>query len=161
MAAWMAPKTLVYEDRVIVTAADEPSIHCLSLRDGSLLWKVGQMEDDAYLAGVVAGRVVFVGRQACRALDLSNGRQVWRIKTGLPSGQGTVSGDIYYLPLREAVAEKEPAIYAIDVRKGAIVSRLRPPHREVPGNLLLCQGDVFSQTPTAVSVYTGWEEDEP
>src|SRR5205823_1865418 len=51
-AASAMPRTLLHEGRVIFTVADEPSIHCLNLRDGSLVWKVNQMDDDVYLAGV-------------------------------------------------------------------------------------------------------------
>jgi outer membrane protein assembly factor BamB len=146
----------VGQGRVVFTAPDEPSVHCLSLRDGSLLWKAERATDDLYVAGVVAGRVLLVGRQACRALDLANGKQLWRLDTGLPSGRGVAVGGVYYLPVREAGKEKEPAVYAIDVARGVVVTRARPPGKEAPGNLLFGpRGEVVSQTATAVTAYAG------
>jgi hypothetical protein len=97
--------------------------------------------------------VLVVGKQACRALDLADGKQLWQVETGLPSGRGVASGDIYYLPLKEAARGKEPAIYAIDLRKGVIRVRVPSPRKEVPGNLLLGHGEVFAQTVTAVTAY--------
>ena len=47
----------------------------------------------------------------------------------------------------------EPAIYAIDLRKGVIRARVPSPRKEVPGNLLLWHGEVFAQTVTAVTAY--------
>jgi outer membrane protein assembly factor BamB len=148
-AAWPAPKILVQDGRVLFTAADEPSIHCLSLRDGSLLWRAGRTEDDLYLAGAVAGKVLLVGKQACRALDLSDGRPVWRVQTGLPSGQGILSGEVYYLPVREP---GRGAVCAIQVRNGILLSRTPSQLLEGLGNLLLSSKRLFSQTATAVAL---------
>ena len=153
-AEWQAPVTVVQQGRILFTAPDEPSIHCLSLRDGSLLWRTHREDDDLYVAGVFAGRVLVVGKQACRALALTDGKQLWRVETGLPSGQGVGSGRMYYLPLKEAAATKGPAIYAIDIRKGVIRVRIAPPKKEMPGNLLLGQGEVFAQTATAITTYS-------
>ena len=72
IAEWKAPITLVDRDRVIFTSADEASIHCVSLRDGSLVWKQTRSVDDLWVAGLVAGKVLVVGRRGCRAL-------AWRI----------------------------------------------------------------------------------
>jgi hypothetical protein len=154
-AEWKAPATIVERGRVVFTAPDEPSVHCLSLRDGSLLWKAGRTEDDLYLAGVVGGKVLIVGRQACRALDLADGKQVWQLDTGLPSGRGVAVGPVYYLPLKEAVLEEEPAVYAIDVEHGTVRASLALPRKDVPGNLLLWRDEVLGQTATAVTAYTG------
>jgi outer membrane protein assembly factor BamB len=154
-AEWKAPATIVAQGRVVFTAPDEPSVHCLNLRDGSLLWKAGRTEDDLYLAGVVGGKVLLVGKQACRALDLADGKELWQLDTGLPSGRGVAVGSVYYLPLKEAVLEEEPAVYAIDVERGTVRASLSLPRKEVPGNLLLWRGDVLAQTATAVTAYTG------
>jgi outer membrane protein assembly factor BamB len=152
-AEWQAPVTVVQGSKVLFTAPDCPSIHCLSLRGGSPLWEADRANDDLYVAGVFAGKVLVVGKQACRALDLADGKQLWQVETGLPSGRGVANGDIYYLPLKEAARGKEPAIYALDLRKGVIRARIPSPRKEVPGNLLLWHGEAFAQTVTAVTAY--------
>jgi outer membrane protein assembly factor BamB len=141
-AEWQAPVTVAAHGRV------------LGLRDGTLLWQVAREADDLYVAGVVGGKVLVVGKRACRALDLANGKQLWELETGPPSGVGAAGGNIYYLPLKESEEGKGPAIWAIDVVKGAIGARI-PAGKEGPGNLLLGGGGVFSQTATAVTAYPG------
>lgn len=155
-AEWKAPVTVVEQGRVVFAAPDEPSIHCLSLRDGSPRWRAERAADDVYVAGVVAGRVLVVGKQGCRALDLADGKQLWQVETGLPSGRGIAVGGVYYLPLKAAGPEKEQAVYAIDVLKGGVLTRGRPPGKDGPGNLLFGgQGEVVSQTATMVTAYPG------
>ena len=118
-------------------------------------------EDDLYLAGVFNGKVLIVGKKPCRALSLANGEPLWTVETGLPSGQGIASDNIYYLPLEGGRQSKEPEICAIDVetgrRHGHTKSRKKVPATEqgseVPGNLLFYEGDVLSQTATEVVAF--------
>lgn len=174
VAEWKAPSAIVRQDRVVLTTPDEASIHCLNLRDGSLLWKVPRGEDDLYVAAVLSDRVFVVGKQSCRALALEDGKELWQIATGIPSGIGLLSGDLYHLPLKEAAEEKVPGVWVIDVRKGVIRTRLGPTDRPAagsasliaaefvhssafarnpPGNLLLWKGSMISQNAAAISTY--------
>jgi outer membrane protein assembly factor BamB len=150
-AEWDAATVVVDRGRILVSAADSPAVHCLNLRDGSLLWHARRADDDLYVAGVWAAKVLVVGKRACRALDLSDGKERWQVQTGAPSGRGMARGNAYYLPLKEAAAEKGPAIYAIDCREGRLTARMPWPAKEAPGNLLFWQGNVVSQTATAVT----------
>jgi hypothetical protein len=119
------------------------------------LWKARRAETDLYLAGVGADRVLIVGSPDCRALRLDDGVEVWRQKTGVPSGQGVVCAGVFCLPLKTAAEEKKPAVYALDVGTGAILRREVAVGDEGPGNLLFCGPDVFSQTPTTLTAYAG------
>jgi outer membrane protein assembly factor BamB len=152
-AEWPAAVTAIAGGRVVFTAPDEPSVHCLALRDGTLLWKVARGEDDLYVAGIFADRVLVVGKRACRALALADGKQLWRVETGLPSGKGVAVGEVYYLPLKAAVGGKGPAVWGLDVRKGAVVARTSMPREEAPGNLLLWHGEVLTQSATSVTAW--------
>ncbi len=152
-AEWPAAFTAVAGGRVVFAAPDEPSVHCLALRDGAPLWKAARGEDDLYVAGVLADRVLIVGKRHCRALTLADGKQVWRVETGLPSGRGAAAGDVYYLPLKAPAGGKGPAVWGLDVRKGAVVARHATPRDEPPGNLLLWRGELLAQTATAVTAY--------
>src|SRR5262249_55726327 len=115
LSNWHAAPPAIVDGKVVFTAPDANSVHCINLRDGTPIWKKRQSDNDLYMAGVFNGKVLIVGKNAIRALSLDDGRQLWYLPTGdLPSGQGVASKDIYYLPL------KKGEIMAIDVDKGAV-----------------------------------------
>jgi outer membrane protein assembly factor BamB len=151
--SWAAPAPLVADGRVIFTAPDGPSVHCLSLREGTLLWKASRADDDLYVAGVSLGKVLLVGKQACRALDLADGKPLWEAATGLPSGLGVMGDAVYYLPLKATTKDKQPAVCAIDVDSGHLRAHFGLGGNETPGNLLFYEGAVLSQTATALTAY--------
>jgi outer membrane protein assembly factor BamB/tetratricopeptide (TPR) repeat protein len=152
--SWKNTAPIIQNGRVIVAAPDGAGVHCLNLRDGRLLWAEKRGADDLYLAGVYQDRVVIVGKNHCRAVDLGSGKALWRIEgTGLPSGQGLAHGGIFYLPLRDGAESHEPEICAIDVTKGAITGRIKALKNDVPGNLIGYQGMVLSQTLNGVTAY--------
>ena len=73
------------------------------------------------MAGVFNGKVLVVGRDSVRALDLfENGKVVWDKKIGQPSGQGVASSGVYYLPLKHGVngPDDPPEVCAINVDTG-------------------------------------------
>lgn len=154
MPDWKNSAPIVRGGKVVFTAPDGTSVHCLNVRDGSLVWKADR-GNDLYLAGVFNQKVLLVGKQTCRALDLDNGKPLWCIETGTPSGMGVASGSLYYLPLKAPARQTEPSpeICAIDMNKGEIVARARSTKREIPGNLLFTDGMVISQTASAVTAY--------
>jgi outer membrane protein assembly factor BamB len=150
---WKVTAPIIVDGKVVFTAPDSRSLHCVNLRDGAPLWKVSRADEDQYLGGVFAGRVIIVGKKSVHALSLDKGELLWKVDTGMPSGQGVASENIFYLPLREAIQGKEPEICAIDVEKGQIVAHTKSRKKEVPGNLLFYEGDVISQTATDVVAY--------
>ena len=149
---WKNSAPIIADGKVLITAPDATSVHCLNLRDGSLIWSKERSENDAYLAGVYQGKVLIVGNQSCRALNLADGTTAWNIITGLPSGQGVAAGKLYYLPLRSGQGEG-PSICTLDLENGRIVNRIASPRNEVPGNLIYHQGFVISQTTTTVAAF--------
>src|SRR5262249_1889626 len=112
-----------------------------------------------YLAGVYAGRAVIVGKDRCRALELKDGSQAWTLETGMPSGRGVASDNIYYLPLQASSAPPNwPVVCAIDVAQGRILGESKSRknlkgEQEMPGNLLFYEGHMLSQTPSRVVAY--------
>ncbi|HLJ93661.1 MAG TPA: PQQ-binding-like beta-propeller repeat protein [Gemmataceae bacterium] len=144
---WKMSAPIIQDGKVVFTAPDGGAIHCLNLRDGTPLWQA-ERRDDLYLAGVFGGKVVLVGKSTCRALRLADGRQqLWQVETGLPSGQGVASGPFYYLPL------KKGEVCKIDLEQGIVVAHSPSPKNDMPGNLVFFDGDVVSQTETAVTAY--------
>ncbi|HZZ79968.1 MAG TPA: PQQ-binding-like beta-propeller repeat protein [Gemmataceae bacterium] len=149
ISKWKSAPPAIQDGKIVFTAPDADSVHCISLRDGKPIWKRGQNKGDLYMAGVYGGRVVIVGETQVRILDLKNGDQLKTISTGdLPSGQGVASKGIYYLPL------KKGEILAIDIAKGEIKAHNRSAVQgTTPGNLVFYEGMVLSQTPTEVVAY--------
>jgi hypothetical protein len=144
---WKMSAPVIQDGKVVFTAPDGGAIHCLNLRDGQPLWQA-ERRDDLYLAGVLSGKVVLVGKATCRALSLADGRQqLWQVETGLPSGQGVASGPYYYLPL------KKGEVCKIDLEHGVVVAHSPSPKDSSPGNLLFYDGDVVSQTESVVTAY--------
>lgn len=151
---WLVTPPVITGGKVVFAAPDADAIHCVSLRDGSRLWSHKRQDDDLYLGGVISGRAVVIGRKSVRALDVDGGGKVaWTLATGVPSGLGTASDNHYYLPLRESGAGKDPEICVMDVLKGEIVSHTKSRKKALPGNLVFHDGEMISQTSTAIAVY--------
>jgi outer membrane protein assembly factor BamB len=156
---WKTSAPVIEDGKVVFTAPDGVSIHCLRLRDGYPLWTAPRSENDLYLAGVYRGKVVIVTNKSVRSLNLEDGKPAWRdIETGTPSGQGVASDGIYYLPLKSSSQYKLPEICAIDMDKGTVVANTRARKKssgetEEPGNLLFYEGLVISQTVNEVVAY--------
>ncbi len=157
--SWKITAPIIQDGKVIFTAPDVASIHCLNLRDGIPLWQRKQNEDDLYLAGAFAGKVLVVGKNKVSAYSLTKGEKSWELVTGTPSGIGIASGNVYYLPLKEMGPQKEPGIVALDLTKGQIVARAHSPKPAdgsaplLPGSLLFVDREVVSQSATEVAVF--------
>jgi outer membrane protein assembly factor BamB len=150
-AAWKGCAPIVHDGRVVFAAPDSDAVRCLRLRDGALLWKaLKQTENDLFVAGVLADRVLVVGRSACRALSLANGQVVWRRAIGQPAGQGAVAGSKYYLPLADG------AVLALDLEDPHGTVRIEPRSeavREGLGNLVFHRGVLWSQNAVQLTAY--------
>jgi outer membrane protein assembly factor BamB len=155
-AEWKVTAPVVVQGHVVFTAPDGSAVHCVNLRDGSSVWKANRQEDDLYLGGVANDRVLIVSKKDCRGLSLADGKEMWRVPTGMPSGQGVVSDNLYYLPLKSYRSPNEavPAVLAIDVEKGVAGPPSKPRKGDVvPGNLLVYDGDVVSQTVDEIAIF--------
>jgi outer membrane protein assembly factor BamB/tetratricopeptide (TPR) repeat protein len=150
---WKATPPLIHNGRVLFAPADGSTLVCLKLHDGDVAWRLRAGPEDLYLGGVDKRRVLVVGKKTCRALDLGDGKPVWQVDTGLPSGRGVLHDHVYYLPLRTAVASHEPEVCAIDVEQGVVLAHTLSRKREIPGNLVLADGHVLSQTAGTVAAY--------
>ena len=156
---WRVTAPVIQDGKIVYTPPDGNALLCLNLRDGTPAWEAAR-NDDLYLGGVYNSKVLLVGKNHCRALNLSDGKEVWKEKTGTPSGLGTAGNNIYYLPLRKSARSKEegPEVCAINIETGKIEKEARSRKKsngsiEIPGNLLFYNGDVISQTALAVASY--------
>jgi hypothetical protein len=137
---------------VIVTAPDCDEVFCLWLRDGKERWRA-KRAGDLYVAGVFGNNVLLVGDQSCRALSLAGGAGRWKLNTGRPTGMGIAGDGLYYLPLANFGKSPEPEVCVLDLGAGAVKAHLKTPTKEPPGNLLLYEGRLLSQTASAISAF--------
>jgi outer membrane protein assembly factor BamB len=150
---WVASAPILYQGRCILTAPDDLCVHCLSLRDGTPQWKVKQNAEELYVAGVGRGKVLLIGKQACRALDLADGKARWETETGVPAGLGVIGDSAFYLPLKAAAKDGLPAVCALDLASGRVQAQVTLPREAPPGNLVLCREQILSQTAATLTAY--------
>lgn len=152
VSVYSAP--LLARGRAVLAPPDSGALHCVSLRDGQLIWKHARREEDLYVGGIINDVVLVVGKSFCRGLKLSDGKEVWRLETGTPSGLGVATGGRYLLPLAEAKQTREPEICVIDPVQGVIFAHVRSRKKEeVPGNLCFAGDVLLSQTATTLTAY--------
>jgi hypothetical protein len=153
--AWKEAAPAIAEGKVVFTAPDSRSLHCVTLSSGARNWTYRRQDDDLYFAGIYRGKVLVVGKKECRALDLATGRLTWKVDLSMPpSGQGIASDNLYYLPLHDTTRGKERSeICAIDIDRGAVIGRSHPRGNEAPGNLLFVEGGLVSVSATSVAFY--------
>ncbi len=153
-SCWHSAPPMISGDKIIFTSPNARSLFCLNLKSGVKIWSQPRTEDDVYLGGIHAGKVLVVGKHAARGIDLQTGLTAWTVETGMPSGYGAASGSLYFLPLKESAKTKEPEICTIDMKLGKVTAHTHSRKKEIPGNLVFYQGDVLSQGPMDLAVYS-------
>jgi outer membrane protein assembly factor BamB len=157
-SGWKVSAPIIQDGKVVFTAPDSKSLHCVNLKDGTPAWSRPRQENDLYLGGVVNGKVIVVGTKTAHAYTIAKGDDAWTVETGLPSGFGAASDNTYYLPLQKSIASKEPEICAIDVDRGVVTGHAKARAVEgkdikAPGNILFFDGGIVSQTNEEVAAY--------
>ncbi len=150
---WRASTPIISAGKVVFTAYDANSIMCLSLRDGEILWEATRAASDLYVAGVFDNKVLVVGKDQVKFLDLNKGTQVGVAQTGTPSGVGTASNDIYFLPTKPDRNNPEPEILSIDIKEMKVIAHTRSRKKVPTGNLVFFDNGVFSQTPHSLTAF--------
>lgn len=142
---WLDSAPTIADESVLLTPRDSDELHCLNLADGTLRWK-RERGDRLFVAAVLEGMVVVVGRSTVEALRLSDGNPVWEhpIDVPIPAGRGFRNGSLYHLPLSTG------ELATIDLRRGRMTTRSKFPSNVKPGNLVAADGTVVMQSPSAV-----------
>ncbi len=147
---WRLGTPFISQGKVVIAPYDSGTVECLDLRTGETLWKSSRAASDLYVAGIFDDKVMVVGKNSVRFLNLNSpnfyGQQIGKeIAIGVPSGIGTASDQIYFLPIKSAPDSHEPEIWSIDLKKGIVVAKTRSRKKLVPGNLLFFDGELLSQ----------------
>jgi outer membrane protein assembly factor BamB len=147
---WIDSTPILSGGRVLLTPGESQELHCVDLRRGTTIWRLPR-KDRLYVAGVVDGRAIVVGRRGVEALDMATGRPLWQRPLGAdhgsPSGRGILTASRLFLPL------DTPEVLEMDLADGRIVSRSAARGNAVPGNLLAYRGEVISQGGDSLDVF--------
>lgn len=136
---WLDSNPILVDGRVITTPRDSSDLLCLNLADGKLIWKRAR-EQGLYVAGVIDGRVIVVGRSQITAYSLADGSEAWKepVEIPEPAGRGVRIEAQYLLPLSTG------EIATMDLATGRILGRSRLPEGRSPGNLVVGSGSLVS-----------------
>lgn len=147
---WLDGCPVLAGGNVLLTPGESDRLHCLDLRTGAMKW-TRPREDGLYVAGVVADRLVIVGRRGVEAIDPDRGERLWFTpltgEDAAISGRGLVVADRMFLPL------DTPEVVEIDLATGTIVGRSPGRGGAVPGNLVAYRGEVVSQGVDSLDVF--------
>jgi outer membrane protein assembly factor BamB len=147
-ARWVDSAPTIAEHAILLTPRDSDELHCLNLADGTPRWK-RERGNRLFIATVLDGTVILVGRSSVEALRLSDGNPVWRepIEIPMPAGHGFRNGTLYHLPLSTG------EMATIDLRHGRLITRARFPSNVKPGNMLAAEGSVVMQSTSTVLAF--------
>ena len=135
--AGFASHVVIADGRVAYLPPRSGRVHCLDLMTGKSLW-TSPRGDGEFVANIVEGRVLVVGRQSCRSLALSDGGELWSSPTGQPAGRGVCLGDRYVLPLDDG------RLATLDMTTGRNVGSSIPASDVPLGHLIADGGRVYS-----------------
>ncbi|MCS7166398.1 MAG: PQQ-binding-like beta-propeller repeat protein [Gemmatales bacterium] len=145
---WYYNAPMIAEGKVVFTAPDSNKLYCLNLQDGTNAWgPLVQEAGDLYVAGIYHGRILIVGRERVRALNLADGKPVWSVAVPAPSGRGVANATTYFLPTQTG------EVLAISLQDGVILGRSQSAKKEPLGNLLFHNGYLIAQGTTSLVAY--------
>ncbi|MEX1228716.1 MAG: PQQ-binding-like beta-propeller repeat protein [Planctomycetaceae bacterium] len=149
-ARWTPSAPMIVGHRVLFTPPEEPTLVCLNLQNGALLWQQPK-GNSLYLAGVAGDKAILVGTDHVTALSLDSGNEVWKMPLdeadGHPCGQGAIAGGRFYLPLQSG------QLLTIDTAAGKKLSATFLPDGFPLGNLLLYRNQLVSQSPFGIDSF--------
>ena len=80
LTGWQVPALMIDKNRVLVAPPDDPSLYCLDLLTGTLLWQKKELkrEDFLYAACIRNETAYLVTPHSMLALKMESGEPVWK-----------------------------------------------------------------------------------
>lgn len=149
VAKWLDATVTIADGCVVLTPPESNQLHCLDLLTGKAKWSPMGREDMLFVACIHKGKIILVGRNRVRAINLSDGKPAWsaplQLEGEVSVGRGYYSDSFYFLPI------SGQQICKIDLEAGSIVSRAQT---EVElGNLVCYQDQLISMSPQSVTSF--------
>ncbi|MGB6043372.1 MAG: PQQ-binding-like beta-propeller repeat protein [Pirellulales bacterium] len=151
---WADSCAVISGGRLVITPAESKFMHCLSLKDGRVQWRIDR-DDLLYLGCLHNNTAVLVGKDRLTGIDLATGKVAkgWPMdlpEKCTPSGRGYYHDGNYYLPLNHAGIGQ---IAQIRIDAPSILQRLTSRDGTIPGNLISYGDDIISQNVDRLQVY--------
>ena len=149
---WTDSNVMLADGHVLAAPVDSDQLHCLSLRDGKLLWRLPR-EDKLFLATVANGNVVVAGRKGLTAFGLADGKEVWQMALAScaaesePSGRGFSDATRYYLPLTDG------KLVVVGLAEGVVEKVVKSRDGRSLGNLVCHGGKILSQNAERLELF--------
>ncbi len=93
-SGWQVPAMMIEGNRLIVAPSDAPSIYCLDIATGKLVWQKSNLKrpDTLYVACIRNGKVFIVTPVSMLALSMTDGEPLWKytLASVQTQKQGTV-----------------------------------------------------------------------
>lgn len=115
--AGMVDPPHIHNGRIVALPRISEHLHCQDLQTGQVHWRVLRQTEDLYVAALTDEIVAVVDTTGMHGLSMSDGREVWSARAGVPSGRGVARNGQYLLPL------KSGGIATIDLTSGRMVSQ--------------------------------------
>lgn len=153
--SWLDATATIADGCVILTPPESQQLHCLDLLTGKARWSPIPREDMLLVACIHDGKIILVGKNRVKAINLADGRPAWENEIKLDGevvvGRGYYSAPHYYLPV---TGQK---LCKIDLKTGAIAARAQT---EIElGNLVCYKDQLISLSPQAVASFVLFNED--
>jgi outer membrane protein assembly factor BamB len=146
---WIDGTATIADGAVILTPVESQELHCLDLLSGKAKWPPQPRDEMLFVACVHKGKIVLVGKNKIKAIQLSDGKPAWAAAIDLgttpPVGRGFYTDQFYHLPLANQQLAK------IDLDAGQIIARAKT---EVDlGNVVCYKDQLVSQSATHVASF--------
>src|SRR5438876_794302 len=99
---WLDATATISEGCVILTPPESKQLHCLDLLTGKARWAPIPRDDMLLVACVHKGKIILLGKNKVRAINLSDGKPAWpelKLDGEVTVGRGYYSESSYYLPV--------------------------------------------------------------
>lgn len=105
---WQVPGVMIDDGRVLIAPPDVPSLYCLDLPTGKLLWRQDDFkrEHALYVACIRNGTAYVVTPKSMVALSMDNGEPVWEFVLD----EKELLKKTYKKPLAEAISRIRPTL---------------------------------------------------
>jgi outer membrane protein assembly factor BamB len=144
---WRDSSIVISDGRVLYTPVDAQELICVDLQSGKpgfvkkdkLQTAKCDRKDSLYIASVLDGKIVLIGDEKVRAIELKSGEETWHVdiqEYGRPSGRGYANNRSYFFPTTKQRLVK------INLETGGVEQVVQT--NGILGNLICYRNEVIS-----------------
>lgn len=152
---WQHAEPTIVKDRVLITPPVTDLLVCLDRDSGKVAWDT-KREDGLFVAGVVDGVAIIVGRSSVRGIRVDNGEPAWppvALPDGLqPAGQGILIPSSKSGSAELHLPQANGNVAVLEIAKGRWGTR-QWQFDGYPGNIAAGPSSIVSQDVRGVTIF--------